>query len=85
MAIDNEGKLYQIIKAFSDAGFLKDVILIGSWCLSFYVDIFENFVPSIRTTDIDFYIPDSKRANASGVSGYLKEINYDHFQDTMTS
>jgi|GEM_PF-1916133 len=30
MVIENEEKLYQVIKAFSDAGFLKDVILIGS-------------------------------------------------------
>lgn len=85
MAVENENKLSEIIQAFADAGFINDVILIGSWCLSFYVEVFEGFVPSVRTTDIDFYVPDSKRANAADLSERLKSINYDHFQDSMTS
>ena len=85
MAVENENKLSEIIQAFADAGFINDVILIGSWCLSFYVKVFEGFVPSVRTTDIDFYVPDSKRANAADLSERLKSINYDHFQDSMTS
>ncbi len=56
MAIENESKLNEVIKAFSDAGFIDDVVLIGSWCLSFYNDLFEGFMPSVRTTDIDFYM-----------------------------
>ena len=85
MAIENENKLNEIIQAFADAGFIGDVILIGSWCLGFYADVFEGFVPSVRTTDIDFYVPDSKRANATFLCNQLRAINYDHFQDTMTS
>ena len=85
MAVENENKLSEIIQAFADAGFINDVILIGSWCLSFYVEVFEGFAPSVRTTDIDFYVPDSKRANAADLSERLKSINYDHFQDSMTS
>ena len=42
-------------------------------------------MPSVRTTDIDFYVPDSKRAKAADLSERLKSINYDHFQDSMTS
>ena len=61
------------------------MILIGSWCLSFYNSIFEGFVPSVRTTDIDFYVPNSKRANASSLSDQLRAINYDHFQDCLTN
>ena len=34
-------------------------------------------MPSVRTTDIDFYVPDSKRANAAGLSERLKSINYE--------
>ena len=85
MAVENENKLSEIIQAFADAGFINDVILIGSQCLSFYVEVFEGFVPSVRTTDIDFYVPDSKRAKAADLSERLKSINYDHFQDSMTS
>lgn len=41
MAIENENKLNEVIKAFADAGFIDDVVLIGSWCLGFYAEIFE--------------------------------------------
>ena len=84
MAIENEKELDSILGAFDRAGFLPDVILIGSWCLSFYTRLFRGFDPSIRTTDIDFYVPDAKSANAALVSDNLHEINYDHFQDTLT-
>ena len=73
MGTDCENKLLEIVEAFDEAGFLKDVILIGSWCLSFYSSIFEGFMPNIRTTDIDFYVPDSRRANAKAVPS-LKAI-----------
>ena len=43
MAVENESKLNEIIQAFFDAGFINDVILIGSWCLSFYVKAFSTF------------------------------------------
>ena len=45
MAIENENKLNEVIKAFADAGFIDDVVLIGSWCLGFYAEIFEGFTP----------------------------------------
>ena len=57
MAVENENKLSEIIQAFADTGFIDDVILIGSWCLSFYVEVFEGFVPSVRTTDMIFTFP----------------------------
>ena len=53
--------------------------------LAFYAEIFEGFAPSVRTTDIDFYVPDSKRANASSLCSQLRVLNYDHFQDCLTS
>ena len=85
MAIENERKLDEVIKAFADAGIIDDVVLIGSWCLGFYAGLFNGFTPNVRTTDIDFYVPESKRMNASSLSGCLRAINYDHFQDSMTS
>ena len=85
MAIENKDKINEVIEAFADAGFIDDVILIGSWCLDFYAEIFEGFIPNVRTTDIDFYVPDSKRASASFLSERLHTINYDHFQDSMTN
>lgn len=85
MENNNESKLKEIIKTFSDAGFLDDVILVGSWCLTFYKLIFDNFLPQVRTTDIDFYVPNIKKANADKVSSLLKEINYDHIKDSLTN
>ena len=85
MENNNETKLKEIIKAFYDAKFLDDVILIGSWCLTFYKLIFDNFLPQVRTTDIDFYVPNIKKANATNVSSSLKEINYDHIKDLLTN
>lgn len=85
MENNNESKLKEIIKTFSDAGFLDDVILVGSWCLTFYKLIFDNFLPQVRTTDIDFYVPNIKKANADNVSSLLKEINYDHMKDSLTN
>lgn len=85
-ATDEETEsLRRILRAFSDAGFINDVVLIGSWCLYFYADIFEGFIPSVRTTYIDFYVPNSKTANAKNLSLQLKAMNYDHFQDTITN
>ncbi len=75
-----------ILFVFQQEGFLNDVILIGSWCLVFYQQIFEGFSPFIRTTDIDFYVPDVKKTSASGnVISALREINYDHISDTLTN
>jgi predicted nucleotidyltransferase len=54
-------KVDEILKVFSEVGLLNHIILIGSWCLFFYQYLFLNFVPRLRTTDIDFYLPDAKK------------------------
>lgn len=77
--------LYTVLKSLEDSGLLKDIILIGSWCLVFYQQIFEGFEPQIRTTDIDFYVPNAKSANPGDSAAALKKINYDHVRDTLTN
>ena len=77
MAIENENKLNEVIKAFADAGFIDDVVLIGSWCLGFYAEIFEGFTPSVRTTDIDFM-----SLTARGLTRPLYAANFE--RSTMT-
>lgn len=51
--------LLQVLKRFQEAGVLKDLMLIGSWCLQFYRYHFENpeKLPAFRTLDVDFLIP----------------------------
>lgn len=83
---ENENKLVEILKALNRDGMLSNIVLIGSWCLEFYKDIFEGFKPLVRTTDIDFYVPSAQKTFVDGdVIGSLKELNYDHIQDTMTN
>ena len=83
---ENENKIKQILEVLMDEGILDNVVLIGSWCLSFYKYIFDNFKSTIRTTDIDFYVPNSKsikEKNNTIVS--LRNINYDLVLDTITN
>ena len=58
---ENEKHLNEILKALEDSNILKDIILIGSWSLMFYCEIFLNFKPTIRTVDVDFFVPDAKK------------------------
>jgi len=60
MKIDYEDKLQSVIKAFGDNGILDNIIIIGSWATYFYVKIFDGYIPSIRTLDLDCYIPKTK-------------------------
>ena len=40
-------------------GILNKILIIGSWCLSFYQDYFKgtDYRPIIKTRDIDFVVP----------------------------
>ena len=82
---ESEKQLKEILLVMSNEGILKNIIMIGSWCLLFYKYIFDNFEPSIKTTDLDFYVPDVKSIRgSSGLINSLKEINYDVVYDSMT-
>lgn len=83
--IDNERQLKEVIEVLNKEGVLTKTILIGSWCLLFYKHIFEDFDALIRTTDIDFYVPNPKSFNQKNelVSSF-KNINYDATHDTLT-
>lgn len=51
--------LYTILKDLQDAGVLKHIVLVGSWCQNFYRHLYENSfqIPATRTTDADILIP----------------------------
>ena len=84
--VNEEKHLNEILNVLNDEGILKNTILIGSWCLLFYKDIFENFVPTIKTTDIDFCVPNPKSIKEkNNVIKSLNKIKYDIFQDTLTN
>ena len=83
---NNESHFYEILKVLDQSGVLKDMVLIGSWCELFYKQVFLDFEPSIRTTDLDFYIPDAKRVKQNGeIVSSLKELNYEIVYDCLTN
>jgi hypothetical protein len=51
--------LYTILKDLQDAGVLKHVVLVGSWCQEFYRHHYENSfeIPTTRTMDADILVP----------------------------
>lgn len=85
MKIDYEDELLSVIKALGDNGILANIIVIGSWATYFYVKIFDGFIPSIRTIDLDFYIPQTKNIHVKkSVAEALKPLNFDQIFDYMT-
>jgi len=73
-----EDELHGIIKAFGESAILENIIIIGSWATYFYVKIFEGFIPSIRTFDVDCYVPMNKKIIVKkSVKEALKPLNYD--------
>jgi len=56
----NQYKLcLEVLHRLEKADVLQHMILIGSWCMPFYKDYFSgiDYLPSIKTRDIDFLIP----------------------------
>lgn len=49
----------EVLRRFDKAGVLRNIVLIGSWCMLFYKDYFADvkYILTIRTRDIDFLIP----------------------------
>lgn len=84
--INNGKHLKEILETLESANILKDLILIGSWSLLFYNKIFLEFEPQLRTTDLDFYVPNAKAIKSGGeLTDSLKELNYEMLMDTLTS
>lgn len=84
--IENEKQLKEILVILEKEGILGNIVLIGSWCLLFYKSIFINFEPTVRTTDIDFFVPNPRAIKEkNNIIASLKEINYDIVRDTLTS
>ncbi len=85
MKISYEDTLLDIIRAFGENKILNNVIIIGSWATYFYVKIFDDFIPTIRTLDFDCYVPKTKNIEVlSNVGETLRPINFDQIFDYST-
>lgn len=83
---DNRERLKEILNVLREEELLDKIILVGSWALFFYHEIFANFDLGLRTTDIDFYVPiPSNFKDKFGIIKSFKAINYDVRMDTLTN
>ena len=67
------------LKKLDSAGALKDIVLIGSWCLPIYSEMYGNpsEFPALRTKDLDFFIPNARQASKVDVHALLLEMGYE--------
>jgi hypothetical protein len=71
----------EILRRFHKAGILEDLILIGSWCVYFYKEYFNNISyidqTTIRTRDIDFLIEKpSKLKYTVNIPELLRDLGF---------
>ena len=69
----------EVLRRLNRAGVLKDIMLIGSWCLPFYREYFSGvrYSSAIRTRDIDFLIPDPGRIHGqTDIPALLKDLGF---------
>jgi hypothetical protein len=69
----------EILRRLEKAGILKDIILIGSWCIPFYEDYFTGvkYPSAIRTRDMDFLIPNPARIKTPvDILELLKDLGF---------
>ena len=69
----------EVLRRLNKAGVLKDLILVGSWCIPFYKDYFKTikYATSIRTRDVDFMVPGHIKINTKvDVIALLKDLGF---------
>lgn len=74
----------ELLREFDSHGILKEVILIGSWCIPIYKEYYENGVqlPALRTQDVDFLIHKPHQVSLEvDVSQILESQGYEYSQD----
>ena len=69
----------KVLKRLEKAGVLKDVILIGSWCIPFYKEYFAGikYISTIKTRDVDFLIPNPHGISVNvNIPELLKDLGF---------
>ena len=69
----------EVIRRLGEAGALKHLIVIGSWCIPLYKEYFAGvaFNTTIRTRDVDFLIPKpSSFTSTIDLSELLKDLGF---------
>jgi len=79
--------LSAVLKELQEKGVLDGLVIAGSWCQYYYRILFDNApeIPLIRTTDIDFLVPNpAKFKNKVDVSDLLNTLGFDSDFDYST-
>lgn len=69
----------EILKRFQQVGILDKIIIVGSWCIYFYKEYFQNknYTSSIRTRDIDILVPlPFKSKKTINIPELLKDLGF---------
>lgn len=76
----NQYKLcIEVLRKLENVGILKNIIIIGSWCIPFYSEYFDKvkYLPSIKTRDIDFLLPLPLRIKTKiDIAELLKDMGF---------
>lgn len=75
----------QTLKTLEQENALKELILVGSWCLPVYSNIYaeNNKIPTLRTSDLDLLVCNPKNIyNSTDLSKLLLNIGFIHSFDT---
>lgn len=74
-----------VLKALEEAGALKELVLIGSWCLLLYRRHFgdSDLIPAVRTTDVDLLVlrpgkpmQEANVPKALASIGFLEQVDW---------
>jgi len=86
--VEEKYKLLSIVlRRLQDAGILSCLILVGSWCQYYYRILFDNTpdIPLIRTTDIDFLVPNPPKTKKNiDIGQLLNSLGFDNDFDYST-
>lgn len=69
----------EVLRRLDKVGVLKNLILVGSWCIPFYQDYFKTvkYSSSIRSRDIDFMVPGSIKVKVKvDLAELLKDLGF---------
>jgi len=86
--VEEKYKLLSIVlRRLQDASVLSCLILVGSWCQYYYRILFDNTpdIPLIRTTDIDFLVPNPPKTKKNiDIGQLLNSLGFDNDFDYST-
>lgn len=80
-----EKELKTLLKTLNDCGLLENIIIIGSWALFFYKQMYCDFQSQLMTTDLDLYIPNKRNLKTCNITNELRHNSYIRYDDFLSN